>query len=600
MTRSARAQDVADVLAITFEREDAAGHPWCPPADAATVRHWVVDRSKELGGGIRRAVRLARLAQLADGRDYTRFLYVRLATLRGRGFAAALQAAQREGRLTSLHATLGPAAVTLREAGLQLQSGATGEGFEIGFTQMPRLVALLDLLHNALGYTTVADTLQPVLAGTPAPGAADKAARELHSAFNAWLSERLESPHHLRQAQLIRAFIAGRGRLAPETIDDAAILAFWQMAALGQDAAEVEGFRLFASAARAVLRYRRSLGDVAEARAIANAADLDGESGTGGVDLDRLVPAELVQGTWQSPLDALARKPANAVKWLNRRERIALANYLGGPHPDDDVDDPAGDEPAERVDEEGGGLMGPERFDLRFRLTLLRADVFGAVQAAIVARLRKRAAPGAALTEALAGLDDAAYESARAAYAEVGAQIGLECHAALHALLEAGAPEALLLLDACAGSGATSALLERAPRSGAAEGLLGTAEHPLSLAAATDDDEGSETIDPEPLRAAIAKVLASPADLPEPIRAAVTAARAAARKVNREGFRPTDRVTPDGIAALSAGLVPITSVRAELQRLGSALDGMDLGRAAADDRAVFHAALTALYDPPQR
>ena len=40
-----------------------------------------------------------------------------------------------------------------------------------------------------------------------------------------------------------------------------------------------------------------------------------------------------------------------------------------------------------------GGLAGDERFDLAHWLTLLRADVFGTVQASIVGRLRKRADP---------------------------------------------------------------------------------------------------------------------------------------------------------------------------------------------------------------
>ena len=61
MPASPSAQDVADALAMTLEREDASGAPWCPPSDAAALRKWVTDRSASLGTGIRRAVRLARL-----------------------------------------------------------------------------------------------------------------------------------------------------------------------------------------------------------------------------------------------------------------------------------------------------------------------------------------------------------------------------------------------------------------------------------------------------------------------------------------------------------------------------------------------------------
>jgi hypothetical protein len=75
MSTSPSAQDVADVLAMTLEREAVSGAPWCPPGDAVALRKWVTDRSASLGTGIRRAVRLARLMAVADGRtDYIRFL----------------------------------------------------------------------------------------------------------------------------------------------------------------------------------------------------------------------------------------------------------------------------------------------------------------------------------------------------------------------------------------------------------------------------------------------------------------------------------------------------------------------------------------------
>src|SRR5882724_12032307 len=99
MTASPNAQDVAEALAMTLEREDTFGAPWCPPGDAESLRRWVTDRSASLGTGIRRVVRLARLMAVADGRDYARFLYVRLPALRARLFRAALQEAAVQGRL---------------------------------------------------------------------------------------------------------------------------------------------------------------------------------------------------------------------------------------------------------------------------------------------------------------------------------------------------------------------------------------------------------------------------------------------------------------------------------------------------------------------
>src|SRR6185312_8535046 len=126
--------------------------------------------------------------------------------------------------------------------------------------------------------------------------------------------------------------------------------------------------------------------------------------------------------------------PASRVKWLTAREQQALRNYLGGPADDADTDtsdDGAPDQAADFDDSWKGGLAGEERFDLAHWLTLLRADVFGVIQASIVGRLRKRAAPQAAIAQAMEGLDTAAYASSASAYAEVRTQLQLESLAAL-------------------------------------------------------------------------------------------------------------------------------------------------------------------------
>src|SRR6185312_13105985 len=219
------AQDVADALAITLEREDMSGAPWCPPRDAAELRQWVTDRNASLGTGIRRVTRLARLMAVADGRtDYIRFLYERVRSLRGPLFRQALERAAVEGRLPKGFATLTANGVHLREAALAPQ-GAPQDVFEIDFVQMPRLAALLDIMHNALGFSVVAVLLAQLLPKIGAPkSSADEVARAVQAALNAWLSDRLESNNHILQAQQIRGFIVARGRLAAETVDDETIL----------------------------------------------------------------------------------------------------------------------------------------------------------------------------------------------------------------------------------------------------------------------------------------------------------------------------------------------------------------------------------------
>lgn len=585
--------DIAEAMAMSFEREDPSGALWCPPNDAAALRHWITDRSRELGGGIRRAVRLARLARLADGRDYVRFIYVRVPTLRTRHFKEALHKAAKEGRLPAKIVEVTATGVRLKEPDLQTQAGARGDGFEIDYVQMPRLAALLDVLHNSLGYTVVADLLAPVLvAGSPTTPA-DEVARALQAKFGAWLSERLGSSEHLRQAQTIRAFLASRGPVAPDAIDDEAIVSFWTAQGTGAEEGEVEGFRLYRSAARALLRYRKALRDAMTEAQIRAALPLESGPDAAGVDPGRIEAAELPTGAWQSPLLRLAAPPASAIKWLNRKERLQLLNYIGGPRPDDDPDavpEPdADDAPIPDTD-----LSGGDRFDLRFLRTLLRVDVFGAAQAAIVARLRKRVAAPAAVEQVLAPIGGAAYDDCAAAYAAVREQLRLQSLAALVVLMETGAVEALILLRHFGGQDAIDAVLA------AARGNVTSLHGPRNASAAVDDNVELDAAMTDALVGQIAAALPAAASRPEALlpdatRDLIAEARVAGRKVNRLGFRREDRTDPGMLTSLRAAVAAVIDLLAELDRLEAALAGAGRRDQAVSDRELFAAAFDRIY-----
>jgi hypothetical protein len=581
-------EDVAEAMAMSFEREDAAGALWCPPNDASVLRRWITDRSRALGGGIRRVVRFARLARLADGRDYVRFIYLRIPTLRTRHFKQALQAAAAEGRLAPGIAHVGETGVRLKEPGMQVQAGPAGNGFEIEFVQMPRLAALVDVLHNALGYGAVADVLAPLLvAGTPAVHA-DDVARALHAKFNAWLSQRLGSLDHIRRARIIRAFLASRGRVAPEAIDDEAIISFWTAQVQGKDD-DAEGFRLYRSAARALLRYRTALRDALAEAQIQTALPLGDEPGF--ADLERIEPAELTLNAWQSPLRLLAAPPANAVKWLNRKERLQLLNYLGGPHPDDDSDAAAHADANEAGPDTG--LSGEERFDLGFVRTLLRADVFGAAQSSIVGRLRQRIAAPLAVEQALAPICDTAYDDCAADYAAVREQLRLESLAALVVLMEAGAAEALVLMRHFGGQGAIDAVAT------ASRGNVVSLQ-PAGPSANRQDDGAFDPMIADELVRQLSSALSTTAlrpDLLPDARDLIAQARAAARKVNRIGFRREDRSDPRVLLSLRSAVAAVVDLLHELDRLDSALSTAASRKEAGADRERFAAAFARIYCP---
>jgi hypothetical protein len=586
------AQDVADALAMTLEREDVSGAPWCPPGDAVALRKWVTDRSASLGTGIRRAVRLARLMAVADGRaDYIGFLYGRVGTLRARLFRQVLERAAAEGRLPNGIATLTENGVHLREAALAPQ-GAPQDAFEIDFVQMPRLAALLDIMHNALGFTAVADLLAPLLPKIGAPkSSADEVARALQAALNGWLSERLESNNHILQAQQIRGFIAGRGRLAAETVDDETILLFWIKAAEAGEAERIEGFRLYRTVAAAMLRYRQALRDAMVERQLEEALGRGLEPANDSAFSEQI---DSRGEPWRSPLRMLYKPPASRVKWLTAREQHVLLNYLGGPADGANDTDHESPDPAEDPDDGAwhGGLAGDERFSLSHWLTLLRADVFGSVQASIVGRLRKRADPRTAIAQAAESLDAAAYAAAAKVYADLRAQLHVESLAALALLMEAGAAEAVILLRGLGGDAAVAEIVGPARR------------RPVLVSDDDDEDSAEEDNDAEEaagnLRQAIApRLMAAVAD-PTTVaegagRTLLVEAVTARRKVSRAGFRREDRADPRMATALRSGATAVFDVIDELDRLVGTLLAKAGGADLAGDTARFMAAFQNIY-----
>lgn len=586
------AQDVADALAMTLEREDGSGAPWCPPGDAVALRKWVTDRSASLGTGIRRAVRLARLMAAADGRaDYIRFLYERVRSLRARQFRQVLEKAVAEGRLPKSIATLTENSAHLHEAALVSQ-GAPQGGFEIDFVQMPRLAALLDIMHNALGFTAVADLLAPLLPKAGAPkSSADEVARALQAALNAWLSERLESNNHVLQAQQLRGFIASRGRLVPETVDDESILSFWIKAAEATETERIEGFRLYRTVAAAMLRYRQSLRDAIAERYLADALGRGFEPGNESF-VNEQVDAK--GEPWRSPLRLLCKPPANEVKWLTAREQHGLLNYLGGVA---DGTDDAGDEESNSVGQAADagwndGLAAGERFNLSHWLTLLRADVFGAMQASIVGRLRKRADASTAIAQVMAAPDGADYVAAARVYADLRAQLHVESLAALALLMEGGAVEAAILLRGLGGDAVLA-------------GIVGTARHhPLRVVDEEDkdqdarEDEGLDAADGllQTIAPRLKAVIADPSTIEDGAgRKLLVEAVAARRKVSRAGFRREDSANPQMVIALRAGGAVVLDVIEELDRLVGTLSARAAGADLAGDTARFTAAFRSIY-----
>jgi hypothetical protein len=553
------AQEVADVLELTAGREGAHQVPWCPPADAAVLRRWLIDRPPELGGGIRRAVRLAAAASLCDRRGYVPVLYGQIQVLRAHAFREIFARAK-----TGLAAH----GIEAGESGLRIAIGradAVSTPFEISYAQMPRLAALLDVLHNALGYGPVADMLAPVAA---APGAAhEDVSRRLQAALSAWLTERLGTAHHLRQGQAIRRFLARRRELHPGRITDETILALWEAGAAADDTetAGVEGLRMYRSAVRAMLTFRQAMLDASEeARATATLSDdhlvhLDAE--------DARLAAQTHAPT--DPATALARLvaiSAGEVRWLSQPEAAKLTDVMGARAPDDDED----------VDLKGG-LAGDHPVPPDYARTLLRAAVFAPAQARILAALRRRGREPDAVAHEVGAVPDDAYAHAAKALAELETHLRRALLLASTSLLLDVRPHGLVGLLHDAGPDLKAALLDPA--------------HP-ALGLAEPDAES---------RAVQAAVRTARERLVQADGPALTAlhhrTRAAERALTRAGFKPADRTMPDVLDALAQGIEPAIALVRTLPAINAAL-----AKAAAEtsavgaDRPRFLARLKALHE----
>jgi hypothetical protein len=296
---------------------------------------------------------------------------------------------------------------------------------------------------------------------------------------------------------------------------------------------------------------------------------------------------------WRSPLRMLYKPLASQVKWLTAKEQHALSNYLGGPADGATDTDNELHNPAENPDDGAwhGGLAGDERFSLSHWLTLLRADVFGSVQASIVGRLRKRGDAETAIAQAVETLDAATYAAAANVYADVRAQLHVESLAALALLMEAGAAEAVILLR---GLGGDNSVAE----------IVGPVRRGPARASDDDDDSPEEKNDPEGAAANLRQLIAprlmaavaDPATVAEGAgRALLVEAMTARRKVSRAGFRREDRADPRMATALRSGATAVLDVMNELDRLVGTLSAKAGGTDLAFDTARFMATFQIIY-----
>lgn len=371
--------EVKDAILLTRLRDTPAGGLWLPElrrgdennsigqdAHMRKLRSIFLYRGPALRGALQQVVRLAHLMDRADARGYVGFLYLRLTRLTPEQFRTALSRAAMRGQLGE--------AFEVTQAGVCfLAPGMAGSkiaSFELSYAQMPFLAAVLDVLHNALGYDAVQHLLAPVLgAGT---GDALAVGKTLRTALEAWLHPRLDPEHLIKQRGLMRRYLLHLGIERSDEVTAERVRDFWcdfasrlgespacgPLAALLEEVdGTVDGFRLIDHAVSLLMHYREALAlarvEAGLDRAQGLGVDGDGQGGGSSSDgtLDRgsyerwqewqsaereawqeevpgAVPFE-VRDAREAPLVELGQAPLAKVKWLTRKSTNFLWSGFG-------------------------------------------------------------------------------------------------------------------------------------------------------------------------------------------------------------------------------------------------------------------------------
>lgn len=373
-------QKLVDAIATTTMREgDNFGHGgglWCPPAIGQKLRLAIPRRDKTLYGLLQQAVRLIRLMDRADAGGYQGFLYISIPWLRTAVFSRFIGRALAAGRLAGVARADGQTGVIFEEAEMNAASGAP---FSLSFAQMPTIAALIDILHNMLGYdrlkSVCSDVCGPICARTAA-----EVAKDLRKHVEDWLRPCLASEHLAKQAEVIRKYLEAIEKTDPNLIDDDVVFSFWSDR--GAEA-EIDGFRNFRNAARKMLTYRTDI-LIARREYMAESA---GELQEYDASTDISGNSEQVweSSQWISPLHLLLSPPCDRIKWMVGTE-LKLAGHLVS----NAADTPDGD----AIDGSGvvQALFSNDAPDPTFYRSLMRFSYFGARQA-LVSRGYKANAP---------------------------------------------------------------------------------------------------------------------------------------------------------------------------------------------------------------
>lgn len=537
--RLGHAEISAELGAIfeTISQATANDAPKFAPAVCRRLAREIVCRT--YAGAIFELCHLARIGDAAFGRAGYEALFWGGGPARADGFRRRVTAAAgRQGDCGGL-------IVSAAEARMVYGDGE----FAVSWSRMPLLSALMEFLVSALGYETLDRALRCTPDTPPDRASISRAANGIARELYAFLKAHLPSAHAQRKFHLVMNFLrrrhGGRG-IGPQDLDDATVLDFWLFAAPGTDG-EAD-FRKFETVFRAFVDLRSALAAGRDRARLQAPLPLGPDRAAGEVDPADVDAAIAHVESRRAPLDVLRAAPANAIKFLNKREVAAIALLME-----------AGD----------GALAMP--------LSVLRVLVFGAVQARITQSLRRG---DAGPPPAMASNHGAGYSGRRQRIRDTGDHLERVLLATFHVLASARHGEAITVLLGLRPE------IDLTPLAPLVRGTRGTADNVVDF--------------PSPAAGVqfLSDTAADPENCPD-LAAFASEAKAAFRRIARHGFHGADNGggAVDGFADAVEALF---AIRGQVERFLGRLSPAALAhgcweRQHAADRAVFDDRFRALY-----
>jgi hypothetical protein len=443
-----------------------------------------------------------------------------------------------------------PDAATVTATGNGIQVAYADGNFAIAYSRMPLLAAMLDFLVSALGYGEVDDAVRSALKAPASQAGLKRSANRITRALYAFLKPRLPAAQAQRKYRALMEFLTARAGDAPlgkDAIDDDAVFDFWR-----DHGTDGQGdWKTYRTAVKAFLHLRDALGAASDHQALDQALPLDPARDGETEEPDMVLAACAAVDRRTEAMDVLGTPPAVSVKFLNKREAEGLALILGaGPHA------------------------------RALRLSVLRAAIFGAMQASVSQALRQGMDGNEAVDDACARTEEN-YETQVAVLEGTRDHLERVLAAAYHVLALARDGQAISILLAL------EPAVDLKPLAANLSGVRSAGQNVVSL--------GAEAA----ARELFTQGAAGAPDCPD-LREFAARAAAAHRAIARKGFGADEARDPDIVAGFASGTPALLQIRDTLGRFISAVEALmplprDRERRMLADRILFLTQFRILY-----